>query len=258
MRELESPFRAQNREKTELIREKIGECRRLVDIGCGSGQLLGALRDEVPDLWGVDESRERVKGISALCPRARVLIGRADRLALRDNEFDAAVTSQMLHEVKLFGRPHELAGVLAEIRRVLVGGGRYLLLDHADAGEGEVLVELPDDALELLVEFEQKFRYRRCTHARQANGQVRMARRCLQDFVSKDWSLNSPMESMEMAETHNVFARDDTIQLVGAAGFSVSEWIPFSDVRRDLDRLGARLVSGDGWFRKFLLIATRL
>jgi hypothetical protein len=85
-----------------------------------------------------------------------------------------------------------------------------------------------------------------------------MTKRCLQDFISKDWSLNSPMESMEMAETHNVFARVETIQLVEASGFSVSEWIPFSHIQRDLDRMGARLISGEEWFRKFLLVATKL
>jgi ubiquinone/menaquinone biosynthesis C-methylase UbiE len=258
LRGRESPFKTENQEKTDLIRQRIGDYRRLVDVGCGWGQLLSALREEVPDLWGLDESRHRLKGIRTACPEARVLIGRADSLALRDNRFDVVVTSQMLHEVKLFGGPHELPGVLAEIRRVLVAGGRYFLLDHADAGEGEVLVGLPEEALETLEEFQQKFRYRRCTHAFDSGGRVRMTKRCLQDFISKDWSLNSPMESMEMAETHNVFARVETIQLVEASGFSVSEWIPFSHIQRDLDRMGARLISGEEWFRKFLLVATKL
>ncbi len=256
-REREAPFRMEDWEKIDLIRQRLGDCRRLVDIGCGRGKLLATLQGVVPELWGVDESRDQVKGSAELCPAARILICRADGLALRDDCFDVVVTSQMLHEVVLFGGDGELRRVLDEIRRVLVTGGRYLLLDHADAGEGDVVVELPEDVLATLQEFEDRFTSYRACHVVVDGYRLRISKRCLQDFASKDWSLGSPMESLEMAETHNVFAREATVALLTNAGFRVLDWIPFSDVRRDLERLGGRLVMGSTWLRKFLLVAAK-
>ncbi|HUS90442.1 MAG TPA: methyltransferase domain-containing protein [Phycisphaerae bacterium] len=231
-----------------------GRCRRLVDIGCGWGQFLAKVAEALPavELWGVDESPERLKDAAGACARARVVLCRADRLALPDAHFDVAVASQVLHELKLFGRPGELAGALAEARRVLVPGGRFLLLDHLDAGDGEVTVRLPPPARARLAEFERKFRCYEAAHEDLPGGAVRITRRCLQDFLTKDWSLGTAMEPMEMAETHNVFRREETEALLASRGLEVLAWQSFADIRADLRRAGGQLVEGAPWFRKFL------
>ncbi|UCB53323.1 MAG: methyltransferase domain-containing protein, partial [Candidatus Zixiibacteriota bacterium] len=190
------------------------------------------------------------------CPKAKMVICRADKLALPDKYFDAAVTSQMLHEVKLFGEEGELAKVLLEIRRILAKGGRYLLLDHLDAGEGEVVARLPDEKIEQLAEFEQKFKFYPARHERLEANLVRMSRHSLQDFLTKTWSLNTPMESMEMKETHNVFQKKEAIGLMESSGFRVYKWIEFSNIRDELTAVGGELVEGEVWNRKFLLVAT--
>lgn len=238
-----------------LLLENLGPCRRLVDIGCGWGQFLGLAQNHVPELWGVDESPDRIEDVKRSCPKAKMVICRADKLALPDRYFDVAVTSQMLHEVKLFGEEGELAKVLLEIRRILVTGGRYLLLDHLDAGEGEVVARLPDEKMEQLAEFEQKFEFYPARHERVEANLVRMSRHSLQDFLTKTWSLNTPMESMEMNETHNVFQKKEAIGLMESSGFKVHEWIDFSDIRDELKAAGGDLVEGQVWNRKFLLIA---
>ncbi len=243
-----------NMVKFSLLLDHLGPCRRLVDIGCGWGQFLGMARGRVPELWGVDESPDRTRDVARVCPEARVVICRADRLELQDGYFDAAVTSQMLHEVKLFGSPGELAQVLGEIRRVLAPGGRYLLLDHQDAGEGEVLVRLPGPALEELAAFEVRFRYYPARHRAAEGGLICIERRPLQDYLTKYWSLGTPMEAMEMAETHNIFTRQEAEGLVEAAGLAVREFIPFSDIREDLSRVGGEIVEGEPRHRKFLLV----
>lgn len=242
--------------KFSLLVEHIGLCRRLVDIGCGWGQLLAVVQDRVPEVWGVDESPDRVKDITEACSKANVLICRADKLGLPSKYFDVAVTSQMLHEVKLFGEQSELQMVLHEIRRILVDGGRYLLLDHLDAGDGEVTVSVPQERIRQLAQFEDKFKYYRALHNEIGRGVVRMSRRCLQDFMTKVWSLDSPMESIEMNETHNVFTERQVHELVEDAQFTVERWILLSDIREDLERWKGELVAGEGWFRKFLLVAT--
>jgi ubiquinone/menaquinone biosynthesis C-methylase UbiE len=215
------------------------------------------VQDRADEIWAVDESPERIGDIRKAIPNAKVVICPAHRLELPDEHFDVAVTSQMLHEVKLFGREGELSGTLSEVHRILRAGGRYLLLDHLDAGEGEMIVRLPERQLAKLAEFERKFRFRSVNHERTGEGSIRISRRSLQDFLTKDWSLDTPMETIEMNETHNVFSERETRDLVAAAGLTVSRWISFSDIREDLRRHGAMLIEGDPWDRKFLLVAEK-
>jgi ubiquinone/menaquinone biosynthesis C-methylase UbiE len=256
LQDREGFIKKDNQLRFPLLLENLGPCRRLVDIGCGWGQFLGLAQDRVPELWGVDESPDRIEDVKRSCPKAKMVICRADRLALPDAYFDAAVTSQMLHEVKLFGETGEVERVLGEIRRILVKGGRYLLLDHLDAGEGEVVARLPDEKIEQLAEFEQKFEFYPARHERGEANVIRTSRRCLQDFLTKTWSLNTPMESMEMKETHNVFQKKEAIGLMESSGFQFHKWIEFSNIRDELKAVGGKLIEGEVWNRKFLLVAT--
>lgn len=241
----------------ELLLKHIAPCKRLVDIGCGWGQLLALIQDRVDELWGVDESPDRIHDVQKACPKAKMVICRANRLELPDEYFDVVVTSQMLHEVKLFGRKGELEATLSEIYRVLTKGGKYLLLDHQDAGDGEVVVRLPAQQMEKLAEFERKYRFYRVGHELTDDGNIRISRRDLQDFLTKDWSLNSSMESLEMNETHNVFQERQATEMVSSAGLKVREWISFRNIQKDLDRHGGTLIKGKSWFRKFLLVAEK-
>jgi ubiquinone/menaquinone biosynthesis C-methylase UbiE len=257
MRQREAWWERENCEKFSLLLQHLGRCRHLVDIGCGWGQFLLAARDHVVELWGVDESPHRLKDTKEVCPEAKMVLCRADCLQLPDAYFDVAVTSQMLHEVKLFGTELELRKVLQEIRRVLVRGGRYLLLDHRDAGDGQVIVRLPAERVRQLAEFKRKFQVYRVSYRRIGEGALKIHRRALQDFLTKIWSLNSPMESIEMRETHNVFERKQTTGLLESEGFVVESWRPFSDIQGDLGRIGGKLLEGKPWLRKFLLVATK-
>ena len=243
--------------KYGLLLENMGSPARLVDIGAGWGQFLALAAEHVDELWAVDECPERVENLNKACPRAKIVICRADKLDLPDDYFDAVVTSQMLHEVKLFGDPGEMPHALSEFRRVLKDGGRYLLLDHQDAGDGEVVVRLPAEQLTRLAEFERKFVFYSAAHESIDAGTIRISKRCLQDYLSKDWSLHSAMEEIEMNETHNVFARSETSELVASAGLKVLKWIDFSDITVDLARPGGELIEGSPWCRKFLLVAEK-
>ena len=247
----------QDQVRFPLLLENLGSCRRLVDIGCGWGQFLGLAQERVPELWGVDESPDRIADVKRSCPKARMVICRADKLTLPDRYFDAAVTAQMLHEVKLFGEEGELRKVLHEIERILKKGGRYLLLDHLDAGEGEAVARLPDEKMEQLTEFERKFKFYPARHQLVEANVIRTSRRCLQDFLTKTWSFDTGMESMEMKETHNVFQKEELFSLMESSGFKVHKWIEFSDIRDELKAAGGELVEGQWWNRKFLLVATR-
>ncbi len=251
-------LRESDRLKLELLAEHIGTCGRLLDLGCGWGQLLGRVEPQVEEAWGADESEARIRDVRQVCPAARMVICRGEALGLADGRFDVVVTSQMLHEPKLFGREGELERTLGEIQRVLCMGGRYLLLDHLDAGDGEVVVDLPAAQVSRLEEFERKFRFYEARHDLTGEGHLRIARRCLQDFLTKDCWLGTHMESMEMDETHNAFTRAEAQRLVAGVGLEVEQWVEFTDIADDLARHGGHLIDGEPWSRKFLLAARKV
>ena len=130
--------------------------------------------------------------------------------------------------------------------------------DHADAGDGDVSVELSGESMKMLVEFQRKFKFYDAEFEVVDTGPIRISKRCLQDFLTKDMWLNTSLESLEMRETHNVFQSQQAIDLATAAGFSVKECIRFTNIQLDLDRHGAKLIEGDTWPRKTLLVAEKI
>lgn len=94
--------------------------RRLADIGGGTGNYALALRSEGWEPVVVDRSpamlaRARAKGLETVQADAQ-------RLPFADAAFDAAVMISMLHHVE------DRGAALAEARRILVRGGRLVLM----------------------------------------------------------------------------------------------------------------------------------
>lgn len=112
-----------------LLRPWLAEAppRALVDIGCGTAELLVALRrwKLAPGHYvGADPSPGMLRVAAAKLDAASALVAApAEALPLRGGAFDCAVSASALHFW-----PTPEAG-LAEVRRVLAPGGRFLLLD---------------------------------------------------------------------------------------------------------------------------------
>ena len=99
---------------------------RVLDVGCGTGPLLGALRDRDAELalTGVDVSEAMLAQASArLGAQAALCRAPAERLPFDDASFDAVVTASALHHW-----PEPERG-LAEIARVLTAGGGLVVTD---------------------------------------------------------------------------------------------------------------------------------
>lgn len=257
MREREKSWDNKQKAKFNLLIENLGDCQTLVDIGCGWGQFLQIIENSVDEIWGVDESPDRLKDIETTCPSAKIVICRADDLKIPSDYFDIAITSQMLHEVKLFGSQAELNQIIQEIYRILNPGGKYLLVDHLDAGNGDVTVEFPDQTLALLKKFVSSYKYYGAQYELNSDNTVTISKRCLQDFLTKIWSFDSAMQEIEMNETHNVFKQKETKAYLTDNGFTVDSWIEFASISEDLQRVDGKLLSGDVWNRKFLCIGTK-
>ncbi len=98
-----------------------GDAAEVLDLGCGTGALCGALAIRLPraSLTGVDLDAGYLNACRAAwpSPRCRFLQGDAAALPLPDASFDAALSMLLLMLVP------DPARVVAETRRVLRAGG---------------------------------------------------------------------------------------------------------------------------------------
>jgi SAM-dependent methyltransferase len=89
--------------------------RRVLDVGCGTGQLARALADrEVARVWGVDASPQMAE--VARRNGVNIKVATAERLPFKDGWFERVVSRMAVH---LFDRPR----AFAELRRVLAADG---------------------------------------------------------------------------------------------------------------------------------------
>ncbi|HZG89152.1 MAG TPA: methyltransferase domain-containing protein [Pseudonocardia sp.] len=113
---------------------------RVLDVGCGTGNLLLALGRSRPgvDLAGIDPDFSALATAQRKAARAGVPVrwdrGFAEELPHPDGSVDQVLSSLMLHHLD----PSAKDELLAEVRRVLCPGGVLVLadVDGDDAGHG--------------------------------------------------------------------------------------------------------------------------
>lgn len=100
----------------ELLAPQPGE--RILDLGCGDGQLTMRLAATGAKVTGVDASPAMVA--AAQSRGAEAAQGNAESLPFPDQSFDAVFSNAVLHWV----RDHD--AMMSEVRRVLRPGGRFV------------------------------------------------------------------------------------------------------------------------------------
>ena len=102
---------------------------RVLDIGCGTGALLAAMRKVVPAIRvaGVDLAPEMLRAARVkLGPMVPLFVADVTRLPFPANAFDAVVSSSSFHYWT------DPAAALTDIARVLRPGGRLVVTDWCD------------------------------------------------------------------------------------------------------------------------------
>ncbi|MFJ3408115.1 class I SAM-dependent methyltransferase [Promicromonospora sp. NPDC090134] len=104
----------------------IGPGSRVLDVGCGSGELLEHLQDLGARASGVDPATRMVELARARAVGADVRLGEAEHLPFDDGAFDAVLA------VNAVQFADDVDDALAEIARVLTPGGVVGLAGWAD------------------------------------------------------------------------------------------------------------------------------
>jgi 2-polyprenyl-3-methyl-5-hydroxy-6-metoxy-1,4-benzoquinol methylase len=90
--------------------------QRLLDVGCGSGTLIGLLKKRGLSVLGIDTSEEASQ-VAARESEVRVIVGTLDQAAFGISLFDVVT---MFHVIEHVTNPRE---VLGEVQRILKPGG---------------------------------------------------------------------------------------------------------------------------------------
>jgi len=123
----------------QFLIDSVGNKGRLLDVGCGSGELLVRFAKSAPgeyiglDYWGADwefsrsqaERNAELEGVQGL----QFLHGSASRLPFADGDFGRVVSSLTFHEVR---DVEDKTVSVAEALRVLEPGGRFAFVDLFD------------------------------------------------------------------------------------------------------------------------------
>jgi 2-polyprenyl-6-hydroxyphenyl methylase/3-demethylubiquinone-9 3-methyltransferase len=111
------------------VRTRVRPGDRLLELGCGTGRVLGALHSDHGEFWGVDNARESVRQARERYPGCRWAVMDAAVLGLRDAGFDVVIGVQNF--ISACQLPPE--DLVREGLRVARPGGRMLLASYADA-----------------------------------------------------------------------------------------------------------------------------
>jgi SAM-dependent methyltransferase len=105
-----------------LVAHHAAGARRVLDIGCGEGQVARQLAASGARVVGLDPTAAQITAASGRAGGPRYLRGRAEALPCGDATFDTVVLCAALEHVEDF------EGALQEVARVLEPGGRFVLV----------------------------------------------------------------------------------------------------------------------------------
>ncbi len=146
----------------QLLKCTYDQCRKIIDIGCGSGRNIVYFLKNGLDVYGIDQDASAIDSVRALAaglapasPPENFVVAKADEIPFTDSCFDLAICSAIWH----FARDKDhFESMLRSAWRVLKPGGFLFSrlasdigIEHLvkDIGNGRYL--LPDGSARYLV-----------------------------------------------------------------------------------------------------------
>ena len=108
-----------------LAREELSGYHRILDVGCGDGQIARALAANGSQVLGIDPTRLHIDVARERGGGPTYEMGLATSLPVADGSMDAVVACLVFEHID------EVDAAIAEVSRVLVPGGRFsFFLNH--------------------------------------------------------------------------------------------------------------------------------
>ncbi len=116
------PRRYSGRERRYRVTADL--CRgKVIELGCGSGDLAKSIHDRGPDVVGVDINREKIQTARERYPEIQFIHSDIRDLDIADGEFDTVVLAEVLEHLPADSG----AEILARAARLLRPGGRLIV-----------------------------------------------------------------------------------------------------------------------------------
>ncbi|HML17183.1 MAG TPA: methyltransferase domain-containing protein [Bryobacteraceae bacterium] len=124
----------------DLLEPCAGE--RIVDLGCGSGQLTALIAERGAGVIGIDSSSEMIAAARANFPAIEFRVADATSFAIEDS-VDAVFSNAALHWVR------DAASAIASVHRALRPGGRFVFEMGGAGNTGELIKTIREVAGEI-------------------------------------------------------------------------------------------------------------
>jgi SAM-dependent methyltransferase len=111
--------------KPYVEKSAAGAAPRLLDLGCGTGELAAVFLDSGYDYVGIDIEPERIRHAQATFPKGAFHVMDATHLEYPDGYFDQILVTGVLHHLP----DDEVRAIVREMKRVLKPGGRALVME---------------------------------------------------------------------------------------------------------------------------------
>jgi SAM-dependent methyltransferase len=170
--------------------------RTVVDIGCGDGALVRALREAGADAIGVDID---VQPAHRIDPEGRYLKGGAERLPLRDQSVDVATMMRSLHHVP---DPRDAFPELARVVREYV-----YIAEPLPAGEFFELLRPVDDETEVRANAQEAIRTSGFEHVKTIEYDVTVRMDRLEELKARVLAADPTREERWAAVEHQLAGR---------------------------------------------------
>ncbi len=102
-----------------------GHSPRILDLGCGTGELAPVFLKSAYSYTGIDIEAERIAYASKAHPQARFHVMDASALTYPDGYFDQMLITGVLHHLS----DEDVRRIVREMKRVLQPGGRVLVME---------------------------------------------------------------------------------------------------------------------------------